>query len=358
MTLKIRRLIFYGLILVFAIVAPTTILYSAGYSLDWQEKRLVKTGAFYFKSLPKGAKIFMNGELQDTTPALIDRLVPKEYQIKISKDNFFSWSKKLEIKPSLVSEARNILLVPKNPQLNLVSQEATSTKDYFLTPEEKRIYLQAFAAATSTLKDLAGWTVYQNNIYYLQSSNLILYKIDLAGLTKEQISFEPLPISEKSYQIEVRADQISVFEPGGRLYLFNREKKVFEPIAEKTEGLGFSSDNKKLLYWNEHEIWVLWLKDSLIQPYREEGEKELITRYSSKISQAIWLGETHEHIIFTVQINDNGHYAIKITELDGRDMRNSYDIFSAKNPEIYWNEKDDLFYFLTDKKLYSFNLLE
>lgn len=362
MTQGARRLIFYGLVLVFIFIAPATILYATGYSFDWEKRQLVKTGAFYFKSLPKGAQIFINGELKDTTPAFIDRLLPHQYLIEISKDGFWPWKKNLSIQSlsgtetPLVTEARNILLIPKNPEISLVLNNATSTLDYLLSPEEKAAFYQASTTATSTLKDVASWTLFENSIYYLQKSNLILYKTDINGTSKAQISFQSLPMTEKTYQIKVSKAEIAIWEPQGTLYLLNPETKIFEAIANEIDGAEFSSDNKKLLYWNSHEIFVLWLKEVLVQPYRKAGDKELITRFANKIAQAIWFSETNEHIIFVVR-DETDADQIKITELDGRDLRNTYDIYSGKISEIYYNQNDDLLYFLTDRKLYSLDLL-
>lgn len=358
-----RRTIFFGFILIFLIVTPGVLLYATGYSFDWENKQLIKTGSFYFQSLPSGAQIKIDDKLTNTTPSYIGRLNPGQYQIQISKDGFLTWQKKLNIEEQLTTETRNIFLVPQKPNIELVSENVTSTKNYFLTDQQRNAQMQTALIASSTLKDVLSFTSYQNNIYYLQKSNLILFRTDLSGGGKEQISLQSLPDSgkidsgqQKIYQIVISPDQIAVFEPGGKLYLLDKQTKIFNLLAEEIQGMEFSSDNEKIIFWTDHEIWVMWLKEVWAQPYRKAQDKELITRYGDKITQALWLTKTNEHIIFTVQ-GDDKNTAIKLTELDGRDMRNTFDIYSGKVSEIYYNQNDDLLYTLTDHTLYSLDLL-
>ena len=80
----------------------------------------------------------------------------------------------------------------------------------------------------------------------------------------------------------------------------------------------FSPDGKKLSWWNENELWVMWLSNADYQPYRKEGEKELITKFSSKIKKADWFRDG-DHIVV-----DSAGY--KITEIDKRGGLNIIEI--------------------------------
>lgn len=355
MTRHTRRLLFLFFVLIFLIATPGVLFYAAGYSFDWQNGQVIKTGGFYFESLPSGANISINQKPNDSTPNFISRLEPGSYQVQISKDGFTTWQKTIMIEAQLTTEARNILLIPEKPTTNFVTEIASSTIEYFMTPGQKSAQAQAAKIATSTLNDFASQTVFQNGVYFLQKSNNLLFRTDLSGTTKEQISLEPLASSTLLYQIKVSSEQIAAFVPGGKLYLLDKNTKIFDFITDGVQGLEFSPDSEKLLYWTNHEIWVLWLKDVLAQPYRKASEQELIVRSSDKITQAIWLARTNEHIIYAVT-NNQDQTQIKITELDNRDSRNTYDIAAFKNPEIYWNQDDNLLYVLSKGKLYSVDL--
>ncbi|OGZ34639.1 MAG: hypothetical protein A2Y98_00025 [Candidatus Portnoybacteria bacterium RBG_19FT_COMBO_36_7] len=351
-----RKLIFLGFFLFFLIITPGVILYATGYSFDWENRHFFKTGSLFLRSLPSGAQIKIDGELSGKTPAYINRLNPDPYQIEVSKNGFFTWQKKLIVQEQITTEARNILLVPQKPLTRLANTNVTSTKEYFLTQQEKDAQKQAIMVASSTIRDFLSFSVYKNNIYYIQNSNLVLYRTDLSGNGKEQISLQSLPKPAKSYEITISPEQIAVFEPGGQLFILDKQTKTFNPLADEIQGIEFSSDNQKILFWSEHEIWVLWLKDAWVQPYRKTGENELLTRYSDKITQAVWVTKTNEHIIYSAAGPD-GQAQIKITELDGREQRNTFNLYSAQNPEIYWNKNEDLLYILIDNSLFSLSLI-
>jgi len=357
MTLKTRRIIYISLIIIFLAAAPLTILYSQGYSFDWQKKTFVKTGSFYLKSYPLSANIFIDGKKSGTAPLYAKRLLPKTYSVEINKNGFYPWQKNLKIESQIVTEARNILLIPENPQVKTIDENLSpdfSLAGYFLKNPDKMRVQQAKTTAESELKT-DSYALSGDEIFYLQPLDQILYKADINGINRRQVTLEPLP--SDVYKISVSLDQKFILALGKseRLYLLNPEKNIFELLETGVKNADFSMDSKKLLYYTGSEIWVKYLDKIQIQPYHEAGEKELITRFSEKINSAIWYPEDNEHIIFVI-----GN-TIKITELDGRDKRNTYDLLKAdsftqdgwNNPQLYYSLDKSLLYFINNNKLYS-----
>jgi len=324
MTRRIRRLLLCSAILFFVVATPSILFYAWGYSFDWQNKKLVLTGGFYLKSLPKKAKVYLNDKLKEKeTPAFIKRLLPKEYQVKITKQGFHPWQKKLRVESKLVTEARNILLIPLNPEIEIVNEKLPvdfSLKE-FLVQEES------------------------DTIFYIQEPSYILYKTDRNSSYQEQISLAPLP-AEYQYQIFVSPNEkIAVLNEKRQLYFLNPETRSFELLEENVQEVQFANDNKKLLYSTPTEIWVYYLEDILIQPNKKAREKELITRLSQKIETAFWYPETNEHIVFTVS------QTVKIIELDDRDYRNTHDLFNFEVSQIAYSPTDKKLYFVKGEKL-------
>jgi hypothetical protein len=328
MTRRTRRILLCITILFFILAAPTVLLYALGYSFDWQKKKPVLTGGLYLKSIPKKAKVYLNDKPKKETPAFVKRLLPKDYQVKVTKAGFRPWQKKLKVESKLVTEARNILLIPLNPKIEIINEKLPEnfSLEEFLSQEKS------------------------NDIFYIQKPSYILYHTDQAGSYQEQISLTPLP-ADQEYKIFVSPNKrIAVLSDTNELYLLNSETRVFELISQNVQGAQFSDDNKKLLYFTPSEIWVYYLEDILIQPNKKAGEKELITRLSQKIKQAIWYGRTNEHIIFSV-----GQH-IKIIELDGRDQRNTRDIIKLDAKQIAYNREDKKIYCVKGEKLLKMSL--
>lgn len=340
MTRRIRRFFFWTITLFFVLATPTVLLYAWGYSFDWQNKKPVLTGGLYLKSTPKKAEIYLlsqskifglgtNNKSKEETPAFIKRLLPRTYQVKIIKQGFHPWQKKLKVESKLVTEARNILLVPLEPVIETVNEKLPEnfSLEEFL-PQEKS----------------------SNDVFYIQQPSYILYRTDSINSFQEQINLAPLPVNQE-YEIFVSPNKkIAVLSTNNQLYLLKSETRTFELISQNVQGVQFSNDNKKLLYFTPTEIWVYYLEDILLQPNKKAGQKELITRLSQKIKQALWYPKTNEHIIFAVG------QVVKIIELDDRDYRNTHDLFNFEINQIAYHQKDKKLYFVQEDKLFRTSL--
>lgn len=112
MSLTARRLIFYLLTLLFLIVAPLTIVYTAGYRYSTKQRRLVKTGALSVRTAPDDATIILNGKLyKDRTPTLIANLLPGLYDIALEREGYHSWRKTLPVESEGTMFASPVMLL-------------------------------------------------------------------------------------------------------------------------------------------------------------------------------------------------------------------------------------------------------
>lgn len=128
MTKRTRTVLFIIFVFLFLSLTPSVIFYSQGYRINFEEKKVVRTGAFYFKASPGRTEVYLNGKLKNRTSMLansilIENLLPKFYEIEIKKDDYYPWRKTLEIKEKEVTEAKNIILFPKNPQFTVINQK-------------------------------------------------------------------------------------------------------------------------------------------------------------------------------------------------------------------------------------------
>lgn len=93
-------------IIIFAIVTPILVLYARGFTFDWATHKLVKTGAIVVKTDPNKADVYLNNKKQSgTTPLNLRFLQPADYDIRVEKDGFQPWSKRLTVKGQLVTWA-------------------------------------------------------------------------------------------------------------------------------------------------------------------------------------------------------------------------------------------------------------
>ncbi|MDD2823525.1 MAG: PEGA domain-containing protein [Candidatus Daviesbacteria bacterium] len=104
-----RFLVTVATVIIIGIVAIAAIFLSKGYVFSTSEKRLLGTGIITVTSTPDGASVYIDGHLTTATNATLSQLSPKTYEIKLVKEGFITWEKKIEVKEGLVSEVKATL---------------------------------------------------------------------------------------------------------------------------------------------------------------------------------------------------------------------------------------------------------
>jgi hypothetical protein len=190
-------------------------------------------------------------------------------------------------------------------------------------------------AEQTFLNNLVTFKTTEDNIIWLSTSGF-LFKTDYFGQMIEVLNQKPFFIQkEKKYKIEIQNSELFLSENDDLYYLSS--EGTLEKIVEGVQGMKFSPDSKKAVYWNNHEIWIL--------EFGSEYKKVFLTRFSKKIGDCFWL--TPYYLIFNVEEE------IKISEIDNRDKLN---IINLSNESLIRNEENlRIFYNELNKKLYILN---
>jgi hypothetical protein len=199
--------------------------------------------------------------------------------------------------------------------------------------------------------DFAG-----NRIYYAQLPNNLIWEIKDSNIeTKRQITNRSFTPSEDGFTELTVYDEYRLTiknELNGNLLIFNEEKEENEVLTKIIEsdvnGVQFSDDGKKLLYWSDSEVWFLMLRDWEVQPVRKKGDNELITRFSTPIKNVQWL-DNYENILFS-----SGN-KIKSAEIDVRNHVNIVDVFESSqdfdNRDFFYNKKNQTLFLRSPEKI-------
>jgi WD40 repeat protein len=195
---------------------------------------------------------------------------------------------------------------------------------------------------TIPLPNIVTYQIFNKEIYYLDKFGH-LFK------NRERLTEKPFPIKpETKYELSIFKDRIFLQEDK-ILYLFNPSLKSFEKFFEGINSLKISPDFKKIVYFSDFEIWILFLQEKSDQPQKKAGEQLFLTRFSEKINQLFWY--TSHYLIF------NLGNKIKITEIDDRDRINIVDLAEFKDPKIFFNKEDKRLYVLSEGNFYSSEIL-
>lgn len=108
------------------IVTTIAVLFASGYRLTQENGHtfVEGTGVIVFTSKPDGARVYVNNHLTTATDNTIN-LQPGDYDVRIEKDGYFPWKKKINVKQSEVSQA-NALLFPSTPTLDPLTTTGAS----------------------------------------------------------------------------------------------------------------------------------------------------------------------------------------------------------------------------------------
>ena len=236
---------------------------------------------------------------------------------------------------------------------------------YFIAQDSEKVSnLYSFSLDDSTLEllipEISVYDLSRSSIFFLQKNN-IPFKSDLDGGNLIQINDRPFTnseIGENGRLIVYDEDRQVLISENGELYVRNNGgEDLLKKIGDGILGAPFSDDGKKLLFWSENEISVIFLRKWEVQPYRAENEIQTIMRLSTPVDNVFWFRD-YEHIFFSVKNK------IKLVELDSRDHRTILDIFEnnlAEFPAVY-DSGNGYYYFVKDsngeKKISYFALPE
>lgn len=153
-----KQLLFpFTVLTILILVTIIIVFFAQGYRVNIGNgtPQISKTGILVATSKPDGAQVFINDELATATDNTLD-LTPGDYVIKITKEGYFPWEKKLKVTEKLVTKAE-ALLYPLAPKLESITTSGIINP--ILDPSNTKIAYQV--ASQSAIKN--GIYVYDMN---------------------------------------------------------------------------------------------------------------------------------------------------------------------------------------------------
>ena len=420
---KITVSIFFML---FFVLAPLLTAYSLGYRYDFDTGNIEKNGAFYVKSFPKGAEIFIDNKKNKTkTPTQTVNILPGTHKLEVRKENYVPWTKKLDVYSGETTFAEDIVLFLENREKTILSsgsEKILLNKDkdkYALIDDNQKLLItdieqaKIFEIYTFDKKyELLDWSsdnqqillrdeskyysfnidqqqlepiiidgvekiIWENNtdtLLYLKDHKLyrhyhraawdssgrpdelldishyindfaikdkwliIQYTFDKNNFV-EQLDKNNLSINQVinnvnlgNLEILLAEDNYLIFTLGSKLYI----KSIFRDLITIPITIAELHD-ERLLMTNGHEI--------ILFDYKNEWQN-LIDRSSNIVSDVFW----HPNgSYFVSEINDS----TSLTELDGRDKRNSIELINNPRKKNYiFDKKGERLYIITPEENY------
>ncbi len=344
--MSLRFLITILTILVIAIGAGIGVFLAKGYRFSPQEVTFKGTGIMSITSLPDQASVYFDGHLTTATNANINSLVPKTYDVRIVKEGFIPWEKKVDIKEGLVSEIKATLF-PAIPTIYPLTYNGVVNPT--LSPDgEKLVFVVPGNAKKS---GIWVWTMADRPIAFARGAEPHQISEPQEGMdfTKATFKFSPnttqvmvtLPDRTLLLNLDTLNDPPRDISATVGPTLDDWEEEVttknaatiqavkdlsLRKIASAAANLAWSPDEKKFLYSDKVAV------EASEQPLDEPEEKikykvtDLATKKTYTLPEAnfaIWLADSR-HILLVKQnepASDNQpetpYSTISVVELDG-----------------------------------------
>lgn len=117
-----KRFLFAGSLFLFFAITSLVMVIAFGYSFDFDERRIIKTGSLRLKS-QVGAVVFIDqvnkGETSIFNSFSLSRLKPGKNEIAVQRDGYFSWNKPAQIIEGFLTEYPSIYLVKQEPTISV-----------------------------------------------------------------------------------------------------------------------------------------------------------------------------------------------------------------------------------------------
>ena len=334
---RIKKILVLIFVVLFFSAVPVAIFYSQGLRIDFENKKIVKTGGLSFKVWPKQCRIYVDDKFKKKTDfllgeAFIKNLLPQKYDIRIEKTGYFPWSKTLEVKEGLVTEAKNVILFP---QKNNFSFLLPSVKDYFFSPDQKKAILE--------ITSEEGWRL---EILYLEENTqeALLKEEDLA----KEANFIGLEWSPDSRNILIEVE----IEKENKYFLFNTldKKEISLDYFNKIKEVSFNPGNSQEVFViKEFNGGVALFKSNYSQKQLAQPLiKDLIT-YKISEGNILWLNPDGMLILS----GPSGEkFETLTTELFPIKEEATYDI-ETFSPLIFLKENGDLWQMDSSEKKFE-----
>lgn len=345
MTLKNRITLIVLGIVIFLIIAPLSVLLARGYYFDWGNFRWIGTGIVSIKSDPRGTEIYLNGKLNDVTPAALRFLRPGEYEIILAKEGYEPWKKRIIVHEHLVTS------VPAGPQrevaliLKSLVQTALSTTTSDFQETKQGIFFSESGGIfqldlTNGIKTPAATTTLAQIFEKAERNNSNLFRLTQNALWQnDRVLVSNLPAFNKGEIITSSDNQIF-------LLLDSDLYQITENLVKLNSNVSYAAWNEEaraIIYGGEHEIWIF-------DPF-QSGKSQLLTRSTKKLGRPVYNPRINYVFVSDAQ-------EIKAIEVDPLGQPNVYPLTKTtrENIKLAVNRDGTHLLYLDGENLYTLKI--
>ena len=158
------RIVAYVATITLSLITTVLLLYvSLGYRFDSSSGHVVKSGLLLVDNNPEAAQIYINDQLKDNATPGRFVLAAGEYNLKLARNGYRDWSKKVQVAVSGVREVTYPLLVPSELTTNTI-KDIENPSMVSQSTDKKLLLMHVSGKSNFTLINLKGETVEETNL--------------------------------------------------------------------------------------------------------------------------------------------------------------------------------------------------
>lgn len=223
-------------VILFLFASAVLIFYATGFSYDFKNHKIVKTGMIYLTVDPgTDLEVSVDGRvLSSKSPAKLAYLIPGRHKIVIKKQGYNDWSKDYDVESGKVISDYNITLFFKKPESKLIEKNIngfslSKNKDKIIYwTSDNQIFIASFDNALKNKKLIAKnlnninsliWSLDQNKAVFMADYNWYLLDYEKQSLSKTNLSNT---LTKEVHIINNKLFYLS----GSNLYYYDFDKKL------------------------------------------------------------------------------------------------------------------------------------
>lgn len=366
--------------LIFAIfffaISPFLAVYSLGYSLDLDQKKLGNTIDIDINTVPRGANVWNNNYKVLTTPGSLKAKDGQLVSLNINKDDYLSERFDIWSQPNKNTTARieDVYLLPAKHQIKEEGGDkkfiTILSKNLLLFEKDKEIFVQLYGFSglqgkpeivkVSTMFDeeytIGVWEDLLGDFYWQPETGWLLYKSggfwNLLDLKQTQLTIDNV--------VRINDSSILILDADKKLWLIDLFSKIEDLemffLANSINGLSFTKSPDSVWLWRNNSLYSIpkgniKLIGSNLESYQYLSHFDLLNSITS--SKPISPNNTifavknvHQGLVF--KIGQKLYYVADYEKNNPLLITNNSVSFASASNTVFW--LDDSF------GLYSFNL--
>ncbi len=334
-----RRIIFYVLVLLFAVAGPLAVFTSLGYTFRFSTATFESTGGIFIKSDTARTSVFLDGTFVRETgfltgSTLMTDVAPGTHVLRLEKPDFRPWTKTVTVASGAVTEFRDVFLIPHRPvsatstRQELTRAQATSTPLLAFSLDKKnRLSVTENRRARVIAENVHSFVPVASGAYFV-GQNGFFARYDVTSGETETLGRPGFFLGAKPFRFSQNGRVLAIIDSSGGLFLFDDSAGAVRPVLSDVQEVYFDTTEEKLLAVKEQVLDIVWLADNEYQPFQKQGALETVVQTTDPIREADWYYETEQHVVYRTRAG------VFITETDRRGGDNTAEIISGPVDEI------------------------